>query len=127
MSRPVIGALAMLLLVPACKKEEVKQYSVSLRATCYDCVVQYASGPARGRYDTLHGAINGADTVRETGTYTLTMKADEPIFFRACRITPDSGSFGAIELFAEGDIQPLSATVPREVNCAVINQAVQFR
>lgn len=127
MFRPIIGVCLSLVILSACKKEEVKEYKVQLRATCYDCLVQYASGPDRGRYDTLHGTVNGTDTIRETGTYTLTMKADESIFFRACRITPDSGSFGTIELVAEGDIQPLSATVPHDADCAVINQAVQFR
>lgn len=127
MFRPVIIVATLVLLLPACKKEQVKEYKVSLRATCFDCVVQYASGPDRGRYDTLSGSISGSDTLRETGTYSLIMAVDEPLFLRACRITPDSGRFGDIELFAEGDIQPLSATVGREVDCAVINQAVQYR
>ena len=127
MFRTVIAAAALFLLLPACRKEQVKEYNVSLQATCFDCVVQYASGPDRGRFDTLHGSINGADTLRETGHYALTMKEDQPIFFRACRITPDSARFGDIELFADGDIQPLSASVGREVDCAVINQSVQYR
>lgn len=127
MYRSALAALAIVALIPACKKEEVKEYTVSLRATCYDCLVQYASGPDRGRYDTLSGSISGSDTIRETASYTLTMKEEEALFFRACRLTPDSGRFGDIELLAEGDIQPLSIMAERDSNCAVINQAVQFR
>lgn len=127
MYRYVLTAFAIMLFMPACKKEEVKEYKVSLRATCYDCLVQYASGPDRGRFDTLSGSISDADTLRETGTYTLTMKEDEALFFRACRLTPDSGRFGDIELFVDGDVQPLSAFAVRDSNCAVINQAVTFR
>lgn len=127
MFRPIIGACLVLLALSACKKEEVKEYTVSLRATCYDCLVQYAAGPDRGRYDTLAGAISGTDTIRESGTYTLTLRADEGLFFRACRIQPDSGRFGDIELFVDGDVQPFSLFAVRDSNCAVINQAVQFR
>ena len=127
MFRMVIAAAALFLLLPACRKEQVKEYNVSLQATCFDCVVQYASGPDRGRFDTLHGSISGADTLRETGTYSLSMAVDEPLFFRACRITPDSARFGDIDLFADGDIQPLSASAPRETDCAVINRSVQYR
>jgi hypothetical protein len=127
MFRPVIGALAMVLLIPACKKEEVKEYTVSLKATCYDCVVQYASGPDRGRFDTLYGSVSGADTSRASRSYSLTMREEEALYFRACRLNPDSGRFGAIDLLAEGDIQSLVVEEPAEVDCAVINQAVQFR
>ncbi|MBL7946666.1 MAG: hypothetical protein JNN32_11445 [Flavobacteriales bacterium] len=127
MYRTVIGALALALLIPACKKEEVKEYTVSLKATCYDCIVQYASGPDRGRFDTLFGAVNGSDTLRTTRSYTLTMREEEALFFRACRLNPDSGRFGALELMAEGDIQSLMVEEPQEADCAVINQAVQFR
>lgn len=127
MFRTVIAAAALFLLLPACKKEEVKEYKVSLQATCYDCIVQYASGPDRGRFDTLFGSVNGSDTLRVTRRYTLTMLEEEALFFRACRLEPDSGRFGDIEIYADGDIQPLSAVVGRTVDCAVINQAVQFR
>lgn len=127
MFRPVIGVLALLILASSCKKEEAKQYKVSLRATCFDCLVQYASGPDRGRYDTLAGFVEGTDTIRETGTYELVMKQDEALFFRACRIWPDSGSFGDIELSAEGDIEPIYHAVPAQEVCGVINREVQFR
>jgi hypothetical protein len=127
MFRPVIGALALVLLIPSCKKEEVKEYTISLKATCYDCIVQYASGPDRGRFDTLFGSVNGSDTLRTTRSYTLTMREEEALFFRACRLEPDSGRFGTIELLAEGDIQSLALEEPLEADCAVINQAVQFR
>lgn len=127
MTRPILGSLMVFLLMPACRKEQVKQYAVDLRATCYDCVVQYASGAERGRFDTLSGVVAGLDTLRETGTYTLTMTEDEDLFFRACRLAPDSGRFGDIELVVEGDVHPLGAVVDRNTNCAVINQAVQFR
>ena len=119
--------LLLSLVAFACKKEEVKEYTVSLQATCFDCIVQYASGPDRGRYDTLSGSINGADTVRETGNYQLVMRADELIFFRACRISPDTARFGEISLSADGDILPLSTLVDRATDCATINQPVQFR
>ena len=127
MFRPVIGALAMVLLIPACKKEEVKEYTVSLKATCFDCIVQYASGPDRGRYDTLFGSVSGSDSLRTTRSYSLTMREEEALYFRACRLNPDSGRFGAIDLLAEGDIQSVVVVEPTEVDCAVINQAVQFR
>ncbi|HPF89304.1 MAG TPA: hypothetical protein PLL57_01420 [Flavobacteriales bacterium] len=127
MLRPVIGVTALLLLLPSCKKEQVKAYTVSLRATCYDCVMQYAAGPDRGRYDTLYGGIEGADTLRETGDYSLTMREGEDLFFRACRLTPDSGRFGPIDLEVAGQAQPFAVSVEREADCAVINRAVQFR
>lgn len=127
MFRSVIGVTALLLLLPSCKKEQVKEYTVSLRATCYNCVVQYAAGPDRGRYDTLHGAIEGTDTLRETGDYALTMREDEDLFFRACRLSPDSGRFGSIALDVTGEVQPISEMVGQEVDCAVINRSVQFR
>ncbi|MCB0766031.1 MAG: hypothetical protein KDB95_02355 [Flavobacteriales bacterium] len=127
MLRPALGALILLIFVPACKKEEVKEYTVSLRATCYDCVVQYAAGPDRGRYDTLAGSIQGSDTLRQTGNYTMTMREDEALFFRACRLLPDSGRFGGIDLQVEGDVRPVSTSVAQDVDCAVINQSVQFR
>lgn len=127
MYRIVFGVLVLLVCLPACKKEEVRTYTVALRATCYDCVVQYAAGPDRGRYDTLAGSVVGADTLRESASYTLTMAADEALFFRACRLMPDSGRSGAIELVAEGEMQPFSALAGLEENCAVINQPVQFR
>ncbi|MGV3638400.1 MAG: hypothetical protein ACO1NQ_12240 [Flavobacteriales bacterium] len=127
MFRPVIGALAVVLLMPSCKKEEVKEYTVSLKATCYDCIVQYASGPDRGRFDTLFGAVSGSDTMLVSRNYSLTMLEEEALFFRACRLEPDSGRFGAIVIQAEGDIQPLVVEEPLEADCAVINQAVQFR
>lgn len=127
MSRSVLLGIVVAALLPSCKKEEVKEYTVSLRATCYDCVVQYAAGPDRGRYDTLSGVIEGADTLRETGTYTLTMRENQAIFFRACRMLPDSGRFGSIDLSVDGDVQPMVMTAVRDSNCAVINQGVQFR
>lgn len=110
----------------ACNKEEVKEYTANLKATCYDCIVQYAAGPARGIYDTLSGSVNGADTLRETGTYTMTMKEGDAIFFRACRINLDT-VFGAIDLEVTGQLEPLSANVDTAFDCAVINQDVQFR
>ena len=126
MFRPVVGFFTLLLLCPSCKKEDVKEYHVRLHASCYDCVVQYAAGPDRGRYDTLAGSVVGSDTLRATEAYTLTMREDEALFFRACRLDPDSGRFGSIDLQVDGDIQPLSVQMPREADCAVLNQEVQF-
>lgn len=115
-----------LLLLLGCKKEEVKQYTVELEATCYDCIVQYAAGPDRGRYDTLSGSVEGADTLRETGRYSLVMEENEALFFRACRYDPDT-VFGDIELRASGAIAPVSTSVGTDAECAVINQAVSYR
>lgn len=119
-------AFLFVLSSGSCRKHEVKEYTANLKATCYDCIVQYAAGPARGIYDTLSGAINGDDTLRETGTYTMTMKEGDAIFFRACRIDLDT-VFGAIDLEVTGQLQPLSTTVDTAADCAVINQNVLFR
>lgn len=119
-------ALLSILAAGACKKHEVKEYAANLKATCYDCIVQYAAGTARGQYDTLTGSINGDDTLRETGIYTMTMKEGDALFFRACRINPDT-VFGNIDLEVTGELQPLSAAVDTASDCAVINQDVQFR
>jgi hypothetical protein len=121
-----IPAILLMLAIGACKKHEVKEYSAHLKATCYDCIVQYAAGPARGQYDTLSGSINGADTLRETGIYTMTMKEGDAIFFRACRIHLDT-VFGNIDLEVTGELQPLYADVDTASDCAVLNQNVQFR
>jgi len=118
--------LAGALLVIGCKKEEVKEYTVTLDARCWDCIVQFATGPDRGQRDTLFGSINGTDTLTEAGRYELVLKEGDNLFFRACRIRPDS-AFGAIELQAGGGIEPLSASVDRDQECAAINAVVQVR
>ena len=123
--RKVILGVGIAVVLSGCKKEQVKEYSANLKATCYDCIVQYAAGPARGLYDTLSGSINGTDTLRETGVYTLTMKEGDAIFFRACRMDLDT-VFGSIDLEVSGQLQPLSTSVDTASDCAVINQNVQF-
>lgn len=126
MRRRSLAVIPFILLAGACKKSDVREYTARLKATCYDCIVQYAAGPARGQYDTLSGSINGNDTLRETGMYSMTMKEGDALFFRACRINPDS-IFGAIDLEVTGQLEPLSASVDTSQTCAVINQDVQFR
>ena len=126
MKRVHLVLLAGVLLAVGCKKEEVKEYTVELEARCWDCIVQYASGPDRGRRDTLLGSVEGTDTLLETGHYQLVMKENESIFFRACRIRPDT-AFGDITLQAGGGIQPLSAIVGQDQDCATINQVVQVK
>lgn len=118
--------MALLLFSLGCKKEEVKKYGVTLEARCWDCIVQYAVGPERGRYDTLLGNVVGGDTIPETGTYTVEVEENEALFFRACRIRPDT-IFGDIEVLATGQIAPLEARVDTSQNCATINQVVQVR
>lgn len=128
--RPLLPALGVALVIVAClvacTKEEAKEYRAELKATCYDCIVQYAAGPARGLYDTLSGSVNGTDTLRETGTYTMTMKEGDAIFFRACRMNPDT-AFGSIDLEVSGQLEPLNSNVAADADCAVINQNVRFR
>lgn len=115
-------------LLPSCKTE-VKEYTATLDARCYDCIVQYAAGADRGIRDTLTGSVNAAtgDTFTEAGQYRLVMREGEEIFFRACRMRPDSAAFGDIVLNVSGDVQPLSTTVDRDSECAVISQPVQFK
>ena len=120
-----LGVVALVLLISSCKKE-VKEYTVSLEARCYDCIVTYAAGPARGRTDTILGVVEGTDTFLVTGQYQVIAKADDNLFFRACRIYPDT-SFGAIELRANGEVQELSASVELDQACATINQVVQVK
>lgn len=115
----------IVLLAASCKKEE-KQYTVSLEARCYDCIVTYAAGPARGRIDTIFGVVEGADTFPATGQYQVIAKADDNLFFRACRIYPDT-SYGAIELRAAGEVQDINTSVGLDQACATINQVVQVR
>jgi hypothetical protein len=126
MVRSTFLLLALLLLGAGCKKEEVKKYSVTLEARCWDCVVQYAVGPDRGRFDTLFGAVVNGDTVPGTGTYTVIVEQDQALFLRGCRMDPDT-IFGDIELMAYGQIAPLEARVDTSQSCAVINQVVQVR
>ncbi len=114
--------LAIALCASGCKKE-VKEYTVSLDARCWECIVTYAAGPDRGRVDTLFGSINGSDTLTEVGQYQLILKESDNLFFRACRLDPDT-SFGDIELHAGGGIQALSSSVGRSEACATINQPV---
>ncbi|HRH69918.1 MAG TPA: hypothetical protein PLB89_10465 [Flavobacteriales bacterium] len=122
MRYPLILAVILAL---GCKKEEVKEYTVDLEATCWDCIVQYAAGPDRGRLDTLLGSVNEAtgDTFVETGRYALVMKQGDALFFRACRIRPDT-VFGDIELRTSGTVPPITVVVDTSETCAVINQAV---
>ncbi|MBL7952478.1 MAG: hypothetical protein JNM62_12255 [Flavobacteriales bacterium] len=124
--RNVIFAFGICAATASCKKPEVKEYTANLKATCYDCIVQYAAGPARGVYDTLSGTVEGTDTLRQTGTYTMTMKEGDALFFRACRIDTDT-AFGAIDLEVTGDLDALSITEDRNMDCAVLNQNVRFR
>jgi len=120
-----MGVVAIALLFGSCKKE-VKEYTVSLEARCYDCIVTYAAGPSRGRIDTLFGVVEGSDTFPVTGQYQVIAKADDNLFFRACRIYPDT-SFGAIELRASGEVQDINTNVGLDEACATINQVVQVR
>lgn len=126
MKRMHLVLLAGILLAVGCKKEEMKEYTVNLEARCWDCIVQYAAGPDRGRRDTLLGSVEGTDTLLETGHYNLIVKENDNIFFRACRIRPDT-AFGDITLQAGGGIQALSATVGTDQDCATINQVVQVK
>lgn len=125
MDKTCLGMVALALLIGSCKKE-VKEYTVSLEARCYDCIVTYAAGPSRGRTDTLLGVVEGTDTFLVTREYQVIAKADDNLFFRACRIYPDT-SFGAIELHASGEVQELSASVQLDQACATINQVVQVK
>ena len=126
MVRSAFILAALLVLGTGCKKEEVKKYNVTLEASCWDCIVQYAVGPERGRFDTLFGSVVDGDTIPETGTYTVVVEAEQAIFFRGCRMDPDT-VFGDIELMASGEVAPLEVRVDTSQNCAVINQAVQVR
>ncbi|HQW05292.1 MAG: hypothetical protein IPH05_04045 [Flavobacteriales bacterium] len=127
MPRSLFYLLVIAALLASCRKE-VKEYKATLEASCYDCIVQYAAGSDRGLRDTLAGSVNTVtgDTFVEVGRYDLVMHEEEAIFFRACRIRPDS-AYGDITLHASGDISPLSATADRNTECAVINQPVQFK
>lgn len=116
--------LALALLVVGCKQDPVKQYTVTLNATCWDCAVTYAAGTDRGLTDTIPGTVTGSDTTRGAAQYQLVLNEGENLYFRACRIRPDT-TFGDIELRAAGEIQPLSAIAGPSVSCAVINQPVQ--
>ena len=127
MKRKVLFIAAMSIGVAGCKKEEIKEYTVNLEATCWDCIVQYAAGPDRGLRDTLLGSVNGAgDTLVETGSYSLVMKEGDALFFRACRIRPDT-VFGNIALRASGAVQPISVVVDTSQTCAAINQVVNLQ
>ncbi len=125
MRYPLILAV---LLVLGCKKEEVKEYTVTLDASCWDCIVQYAAGPDRGLRDTLFGSVDEAtgDTLVESGRYALVMKEGDDLFFRACRIRPDS-VFGDIELRASGAVPTITVVVDTSEACATINQAVTLQ
>ena len=128
MKRMRYPLILVVILVLGCKKEAVKEYTVTLDATCWDCIVQYAAGPDRGRRDTLLGSVEGTtgDTLVESGRYALVMKKGDALFFRACRIRPDS-VFGDIELRASGAVAPITTVVDTSEICATINQAVTLQ
>jgi|GEM_PF-742938 len=118
--------LAVILAV-GCKKDEVKEYTVTLDATCWGCIVQYAAGPDRGLRDTLFGSVNDAgDTLLESGQYELVMKQGDALFMRACRLDPDT-VFGNIEMHASGAVPPITVVVDTSEPCATINQAVTLQ
>lgn len=125
MERTGLIIVFIVLLMAGCKKTE-KQYTVSLEVRCYDCIVTYAAGPARGRIDTIFGVVEGTDSLLVTEHYQVIAKAEDNLFFRACRIYPDS-SYGAIELHAAGEVQDVYNNVGLDQSCASINQVVQVR
>ncbi len=122
-------ALAVVVLCFAACKKDVKEYKITLDASCYDCIVQYAAGADRGIRDTLTGGVNAAtgDTFTSSGQYDLVLLENEAIYFRACRMRPDSAAFGDIILLVTGQVVPISETAGMAEECAIINQATQTR
>lgn len=123
MRRSIIRLLPIVLLGFACKKEDKPLLQATFHATCRDCVVRYAVGPAHSKVDTLMGVpvAGTSDTLAETGEWHVELTAGDNLFLRACRIRTDT-AFGEITLKVDGDVRTLEASADTAAVCAEINQ-----
>lgn len=111
----------MVLFGLACTKEKPRLQAV-FHATCRDCIVHYAVGPAQSRTDTLLGVpvAGTGDTLPETGQWTAELNPGDNLFIRACRIRTDT-AFGAIAVKVDGDVRTMEASADTASACAEIN------
>ena len=112
------------LLCFSCKKEENPLLQATLHASCRDCVVSYAVGPAQSHEDTLHGipVAGTTDTLPEVWQKSVELADGDNLFLRACRIRTDT-AFGTISVSVDGGVRSLQASVDTTAECAGINQA----
>lgn len=126
MKRPHVLFLLTAVLATACAKEE-PLLNATFHAKCRDCVVSYAGGVNGSRRDTLRGVPDGAgDTLAEEGVWKVEVKDGDNLFLRACRIHTDT-AFGAIELWIDGDVRPISTAADTAADCAEINAPTHAR
>lgn len=112
----------VVLCAMACAKEEEPLLQATFHATCRDCVVSYAVGPAQAKVDTLLGvAVPGTtDTLPETAQWEVELKEGDNLFLRACRIRTDT-AFGEISLKVDGGVRTMEASADTSLECASIN------